>query len=191
MGHWCILRTGKRQTLRLAKTLAEDGYEVWTPAETKVMRVPRANVRREVTEPMLPGFLFARSTHLIDLLELSKLAVKPRRGAGCKDPAHDDFTVMRCNGRIPIIADRDLDDLRRIEARRPRKRASQPFAAGAIVRVTEGPATGMTGTVAGGDRKHTAVCFNGRFVVKIATSLLTLDQVNAMHSDFGVAVQAA
>ena len=74
---WFILRTAGRSTLSLAKTLAEDGFEVWTPARMQVIRVPRMNVRREVRLPLLPSFVFVRAPHLHDLLELASIGQAP------------------------------------------------------------------------------------------------------------------
>lgn len=168
---WCILRTSPRHTLRLTATLAEDGYEVWTPTETRRVRVPRMNVRRDVELPLMPSYIFARAGQIIDLIQLADMPVKPRRGL--RKPAHDGFRVMRCFGGIPTVSDADLKELRRIEARRtPVRKAARTFRKGAGVRVEGGSFGGMAGIVERGDRTHTLVCFNDRYVVKIPTCFL-------------------
>jgi transcription antitermination factor NusG len=171
---WCILRTKGGRTLRLAQTLAEDGYEVWTPVETRTLRIPRANARRQVKLPIMPSYVFAKAFQLIDLIQLADLAVKPRRGKGLMKPAHDNFRVMRCLGGIPFIPDAELNALRQLEAKlTPRQMAARTFGGGATVRVEGGSFGGMSGTVETSNRAQTTVRFGERFVVKIPTCILT------------------
>lgn len=178
---WCVLRTKSRHTLRLAQSLGEDGYEVWTPVETRMIRVPRMNVRREVRLPIMPSYVFAKAIQVIDLIQLANMPVKPRRGTGCRKPAHEDFRVMRSPAGIPAVSDEDLAELRKIEARlTPRKKAERSIAAGVSVRVDGGSFGGMSGIVESGDRGHTLVCFNDRYLVKIPTSIL-LETVAGEH----------
>lgn len=177
MTDWCILRTSKRHTMRLAETLTVDGYESWTPIETKMERVPHSNVRREVRRPILPGFVFARSAHLIDLLQLAAMPVKSRRGAGLREPAHADFRVMRAFGRIPLVAEKHLAKLREAEAKRtPRKRAAYSFPRNAAAKVKDGVYGGMVGIVDRSNPKETKLCFDGIWKVTIPTSLLEEDE---------------
>lgn len=171
---WVILRTSGRSTIRLAETLAIDGYEVWTPVETKSIRKARANVRRSVRLPMMPSYVFARSNHLIDLLEMAKGNDRPRRGSA---PAHASFSVMHWNEGIPVVGDRQLDQLRRLEAKRtPRAKADRALATGVNIRVKleGGSFAGMRGRVERSDHSTTLVCFDNRMTVKIATSLLSI-----------------
>jgi hypothetical protein len=178
---WCILRCQGRVTLRLAETLAKDGFETWTPREFRRIRIPRANVRREAELPLLPSYVFARSTHLIDLLELAAMPVKPRRGAGLLDPAHAGFTVMHWQDSIPLVEDRHLNGLRLLEAKRtPRQKAERRFPPGVSVRVMAagGSFAGMRGRVERSDTGTTLVCFDRRMTVKIATSLLLEEDIN-------------
>jgi transcription antitermination factor NusG len=173
MSDWCILRTANRSTLGLAGSLAKDGFTTWTPAETRSVRVPRRNVKREVRFPMLPSFVFARAAHLIDLLQLAEMPVKPRRGAGLLDAAHAAFHVMHLNDRIPVVADHDLANLRRIEARRQvRSRAPFAFPRDAAVRVKDGPFGGMTGVVVRSSEARTSLRFDGGWPVELPTLLL-------------------
>lgn len=177
-GDWIILRTASRSTLPLAKSLAEDGFDVWTPVETGVFNVPRANVKRTISRAMLPSYVFARAGHLYNLLQLASLP--SRRGPGLRRPAHESFSVMRCSDHIPLIADASLNALRKIEARRtPRQMAEEPLPVGCIVRVKAGSAgfEGMIGKVESGDRGTTLVCFNRRYTVEIPTSLLSVDEI--------------
>ena len=175
MTDWCIIRTAGRHTLGLAESLATDGFEVWTPVETRRMSVPRLNARREVVLPILPSYVFARSAHLVDLLVLAAMPVKPRRGAGLLQPAHSGFRVMRQGDRIPLIADRHLNGLRRIEERRtPIKRAAYSFPRNAAAKVCGGVFGGLVGVVDRSNRKVTVLRFGGGFPVEIPTTMLEL-----------------
>lgn len=164
-GSWIILRTSGRHTLRLASSLKDDGYEVWTPTEVKKIRIPRMNVRRSVTLPLLPSYVFAKAAHMIDLLQLSDRQFK----------AHADFSVMRMSDSIPLIGDEQLQSLRQLEARRtPLAKAQHKFDAGVEVRVKVegGSFAGMAGVIRKSDHGHSLVCFDGRLSVKIPTCLL-------------------
>lgn len=191
---WCIIRCQGRATLRLAQTLAEDGFEVWTPRETRRIRIPKFNVRREAVLPLIPSYVFVRSAHLIDLLELAAMPVKPRRqptglaaarrmasasGAELTLPAHASFSVMKSERGIPVVADRDLQALRTLEAKRTPRRKAEPLPPGVQVRVkTEGGSfAGMSGRVERSDEGVTLVCFDRRLTVKIPTSLLAVEQL--------------
>lgn len=177
---WIILRTSGPSTLPLAASLAEDGFETWAPVETGVFKVPRANVKRNITRAMLPSYVFARAVHLYDLLQIAALPNRQRRGPGMNKPAHESFSVMRSSDRIHFVADAALTALRKIEARRtPRQLAEEPLPVGCTVRVKPGSSgfDGMIGKVESGDRGSTLVCFNSRYTVEIPTSLLRLDEV--------------
>jgi transcription antitermination factor NusG len=185
---WIILRTCGRHTLRLAETLSEDGYEAWTPIETRAIRIPRANVRRTAKLPIMPSYVFAKAEHIIDLIQLSAMKPKPRRLSN--QPAHADFTVMHFHDRIPIIAEHHLQSLRTIEAKRtPRAKAAVRFEPGVQVKVrTEGGSfAGMKGRVERSDCGDTLVCFDSRLTVKISTSLLAPDEVGMVSPCFGLA----
>jgi transcription antitermination factor NusG len=164
---WCVLRTSGKNTLRLAQSLADEGMQVWTPKEERMVRVPRANVRRPVTLPIMPSYVFARATHLIDLLQI--IDRKKRL-----ESDHPDFSLMRLGDRIPIIADELLNGLRTIELKRVPRKRSIKLPAGLQVKVGEagGSFAGMHGRVERSDEGYTVVCFDNRMTVKISTYLL-------------------
>lgn len=170
MRKWCVLRTSARSTMRLATSLDKDGFSVWTPIEHRRIRIPRANVRREVTLPMMPSYVFADAEHLLDLLAITKLETS----------AHPSFSVMKRFDQIPVIADHDLEGLRTLERKRtPIRKARQALPLGAEVKIESGSFGGMKGTVERSDHMNTLVCFGDNFVVKIATSLLLADNVGS------------
>jgi hypothetical protein len=174
---WCILRTSGRSTIGLAESLSKDGYEAWTPVETRMVRSPGINARREVRLPIMPSYVFARVEHLIDLLQLADMPVKPRRGAGLMDPAHARFTVLHAFGRIPLVAERHLSELRRTEAKRtPIKRAAYSFPRNASTRVKDGAFAGLVGIVVRSTPAKTVLCFDGGFAVEIPTTLLDVPE---------------
>lgn len=180
MGDWIILRTKGRSTLSLAASLAEDGYEVWTPVQVKTVRIARANLRREVRLPLMASFVFARTRHLIDLLQLADMAVKPRRGNGLRQPAHPDFSVFHHNDQIPLVHDRHLEPLREAEHRRLPKSKLKPYASGADVRITKGSFEGLSGVVESSDGKSCKVwvsLFGRHHKVDISTFMLAPERL--------------
>lgn len=171
---WCILRTSGARTLPLASSLSAAGFDVWTPAETTSRRQPRSKTRVEREGPIMPTFVFARADRLEDLLQLLGQPLNP----------HPPFSVFRHGGRIPIIHDVEIGNLRDHEERArdrvrraKRKGYRHEFAQGERVRVPEGSFAGMTGVVQDGDGKFAFVSFGGALRVKIATFLLVADQV--------------
>ena len=178
---WFILRTAGRSTLSLAASLAEDGFEVWTPVRTERIRIPRKNVNREVRLPLLPSFVFARARHLVELLELASMTEKPRRGAErgrSSRPAHRAFSVFHYLDQIPMIADRHLEPLRQKELALVPKKDGPRFDRGARVRVGSGAFEGLKGRVERCKSGYALVIFDDfKNPAKIPTFLLREDQV--------------
>lgn len=180
---WCILRTSGRTTIGLSESLSKDGFEVWTPVETRKVTVPRANVKREVRLPIMPSYVFAASHHLADLIMLGSLPVRPRRGAGLMEAAHAAFHVLHCFGGIPIIEDRHLSSLRRLEAKRtPIRRAAYAFPLNSEAKVNEGIYGGMKGVVLRSSLAATTLDFGNGWRTQIPTSILSPADVE-QHSN--------
>lgn len=202
MSDWCILRCSGRHTMGLAESLAKDGFEVWTPIETVRIRVPRMNAKREVRLPIMPSYVFARARHLIDMLEMSGVNARAlmRKASGhtprdvkigdtipfdaamlkaiIAAKAHPSFTVVRTGEKLEMVEERHLKRLRELEQRRtPLLKASEPLQIGIGVKLTRGGFQGMAGKVERSDCKHTIVSINDRYTVKIATSLLDLNEL--------------
>lgn len=177
---WCILRTAAPRTIALYRSLLGAGYETWTPIETINRRRPRSRTQDELETPILPTFLFARAAHLPDLMAIPALAFNP----------HPSFSLFRYDGRIPLVADREIEGLRKFEDRARIahvKSQGRTFKRGEHVRVEEGAFMGMSGVVENGDGKFAMVAFAGSMRVKIATWLLNADGVNACTSLMGAA----
>lgn len=190
-GDWVILRTSGRHTMRLAASLSEDGFEAWTPVETKRIRIPRMNVRRDIALPLMPSYVFVKAHHLIDLIQLAIMPFKPRRSKG--QPAHVDFSVMRYHDSIPTIGDQQLNELRKLEAKLTPRKKAQRFSNGVEVRVKVegGSFAGMQGKVERSDEGMTLVCFDGRLSVRIATCLLDGNDLRFERSVTGTAARRA
>lgn len=194
MADWCILRTNGRHTLRLADTLAEAGFDVWTPIETKRIKVPRMTAKRDVRLPLLPSFVFAQKPQMADLIALSQQHRKEYRVFDIEKHRwvtrlHPDFSLFHYFDRIPIVSDEALNPLRRIARRRTAKPSARPLEYGQAVKAGElaGSYQGMVGKVERSNEKMTLVCFgSGLFSnVEIPTSYLIADGVCGNQSAVG------
>lgn len=169
-GMWCVLRTSGGRTLALAKSLADAGLEAWTPSTKQERRRPRSKASMEIDAPILPTFVFARASHLPDLLAAASSPVNP----------HPAFSVFRYCGKFPLIGDVEIAGLRGEEERgrvRRLRSTRRTFDRDASVRVPDGPFAGMSGVVRDCDGKYAMVSFNGGWQVKIATFLLEADTI--------------
>jgi transcription antitermination factor NusG len=113
----------------------------------------------------------------------------------CPHPA---FSIFRYGGRIPLVNDGDIANLHSVEdhARQRLERARlkqhrQVFPVGSPVKLQHGAFAGMSGVVQGGDGKYAVVAFNRSLSVKIATFLLSPDDVEQKEPNLGTAAKAA
>lgn len=174
---WCILRTSAARTLPLAASLGDAGFAVWSPVEHRKVRASRG--RKAVVQrscPITPTFVFARAESLPDLYAVLAMPLSP----------HPSFSIFHYAGRVPLIADREIANLRQIEARAQLGKLKEQryvYPKGAVVDVKHGAFTGLTGVVEGGDGKTAVVNFGGLFgAVKIATFLIRSDAVRSEPS---------
>jgi hypothetical protein len=179
---WCILRTSGRYTLPLAASLRKAGFEAWTPSYVQQRRLPRAKARAERPMPLLPTFVFAKARHVPDLVLLADDPTKD----------HEGFSVFRYLGRIPLIADVELEALRTEENRAAPKQKQRVYREGEAVKLSQGSFAGLPGVVQdGGDRRYTFVAFGGTMRVKISTFLLRSDEAYRLQPATGTAARAA
>lgn len=177
---WCILRCSAARTLLVAASLAGAGIEVWTPSEIQQRRRGRNRDRVECEIAIMPTFVFARAAQLGGLFAILASPLNP----------HPAFSIFRFHGRIPLVAERDVAALRRVEekARTRRLRSERKvIPVGANIRMSEGGFAGMSGIVEESDGKFALVAFGGSFRVKIATFLLGTDEVQELQAREGVA----
>jgi len=183
-GQWCILRTGGSRTLPLVRSLAGVGLDVWTPIAMTERRKGRSRVRVEAAAPILPTFVFARADDLSELLAIETALTSQ----------HPQFSLFRYAGRIALIADAELAQLRTEESRAAlarRRKERHVFEKGARVTVPDGAFTGLTGIVEdGGNGKFTLVIFN-QLPIRIASFLLKADDVQKAKPIKGIAAQVA
>lgn len=167
--HWVILRCSARLTLRVAEAVNGEGIAAWTPSEVSRPRIPKRRARVTLCRPILPRFVFADASRLLELLAMSH---RPLAG----------FTLMADGLRYAVVADGALHALRKEEGRRERNRLrngkSQPLARGKRVAMPKGAWEGLTGIVERSNGKVTKVDL-GRFSVEIDTWLLARDSVEA------------
>ncbi|ARR55344.1 hypothetical protein HY78_18805 [Rhizorhabdus wittichii DC-6] len=193
-GRWCILRTSPGRTLGLATALSAAGFTAWTPRQTQTRRRPRSKITFEVEVAIAPTFVFVRAEHVRDLAAAEAALVNPF-------PA---FSIFRHGGRIPLIADGEVEGLRREEERnreiweraqeRARlkaertKRKRKRLVLGQRVRFgEEGAFAGLSGTVEKGGDRFVLGAFGQGFRMKIATWLLSADDVEQTQPNLGAA----
>jgi len=175
---WCILRTSGGRTLKLARSLADAGFDVWSPMQTATRRRGRTRERVEFDAPIMPTFVFARAAQLTDII----------RALAAPSSRHPPFSIFRHAGRIPLIAEREIAHLRAEEAkwrdraaRAAAKASRHDFVAGQRVRVDQPAFAGLEGIVEEGGDQFALVAFNGAVRLKIATFLLRTDEVQSEH----------
>ena len=195
---WIILRMAGSRTLAVAHSLAIAGFEVWTPTETQIKRVGRARDRSDLPVAIMPTYVFARATQLVDLIQITKQPVSP----------HPQFSVFSYHDRFPVVADAELATLKAMERRDMERRAAEAAEAlsrsmrlteGTGVRLDDGPFQGLVGQVVEASRgQFTLVAFPGfALPVKFSTHQLNrLDtdssvQVQGVKSEQGTAARAA
>lgn len=150
-GTWCILRTRGSQTIPLAQALSTQ-FAAWTPVETIRLRLPRRKAKAERTQPIMPTYVFADAAHLPRLVEMSQ--VDGRIGP--------DFSVMRHNGRFPLIAADELAHLRTPNKARQRfQTPSRCPVPGEPVSFAGGAFAGLTGAIHAVKGRHVLVAFPG------------------------------
>jgi hypothetical protein len=174
LGQWCILQTAGADTLRVVEALTEEGLCVWAPVRWATARKPITRSRYDKPHPIMAGYVFGDAGHVGDFLHLSSI----RR----RDIPHFWFLEGEVVGSTPLIADSELDGLRRAEARlramfdaEKRKEAKPPtFDPGTKVRMEEGAYAGLSGVVEQMHGKGEAVVFIPEYnrAIKVASFLL-------------------
>lgn len=185
---WCILRTSGSRTLKLHGSLAASGIEAWTPWRTQAKRVPRSKLKTKTRVPILPTFVFVKACHLPSLV------------AALTDPLspHPSFSLFQHVGRVPLIADHEIDGLREAAEGETQRRTAfgvigkpRKFDDGDEVAVPEGAWTGLSGLVEDCDGRFALVCFHGRVRIKISTSILQPVALRGRKPSGGTAAIAA
>lgn len=170
---WCILTTNNRRTLRLAQSLSDAGIEAWSPRAVRKRKISKMHMGfREVEEPIMPGFVFARARHVSELAAVIALPNSP----------HPMFRIFQHGGRAPVISDIQIGSLHDAEnkSKRARRKALRhSVAVGTMVQPTEGICAGLTGVVEEVKGKNAFVNFGGAHRFQIATWLLIDEESDA------------
>jgi hypothetical protein len=191
---WCILRTAGPRTLPLARSLADAGFEAWTPIFVERRRKPRSKAITETDTAGMPTFVFVPDRYRADLLRLL-LPHAPN--------PHPPFSLFRYYGAVVTIEDRELHRLRSIEAdrklksderlRRATRRLKQhgePFGQGETVRFATGALAGISAMVEESDGRRTRVTLHlfGRISqVEVETSQLRGELLSSAQPEQGAA----
>jgi transcription antitermination factor NusG len=174
---WCILRTAGARTLPLTQSLNAAGIQAWTPTAMVKRRKHRSPGHVEVQAPMLPTFVFVHADHLPELKRMARSPINP----------HPAFSVFRFDGRVPEIADREIEALRIVERRAVPRRRRPTLQVGTLIRPDEGAYAGLEGVVQQSDGRFTLVAFGGWMEVQIETLRLIGDEVGTAQPVMGVA----
>lgn len=173
LGSWCILRMASADTLKVTQSLKGAGFDVWTPTEPRIGRMPKTRARYDKQHAIMPSYAFARVEHIDELL---RVAMLPGR-------QHPGFTVFHYRGGVPVIADCQLGPLRAEQARTEavfekarRKTIKGPILGrGTEVQLPEGAFEGLSGIVEDQQGQFTLVNVDvlGRTTtIKVASLLL-------------------
>ncbi len=164
MTDWIILRTAPSKTLALAASLAEAGFEAWTPMVARVWREGESRTRKSEVVHGTPGYVFTRSERLAEMLGLSRTPalrymVWDAELKRMVSRGHPAFTVMPDAVGYAAVSDRELEYLRRAERRDRPKQLTRPYRPGEEIRVIDGPYQGLSGVVAGVYGVHVEIEF--------------------------------
>lgn len=190
LGSWCILRMASADTLSVMDALALKGFEVWTPVDRRIGRMPRTRKEYDKRFALMPSYVFAHVSGMDELLRLAMLPSKdvPR------------FSMFRHQGGFPLIAEADLSELRSEEKRRlgifERWRISRMkapiFSPGTEVLMAEGGFAGLLGKVVGSQGRYTLVDIPGfDQPLKISSLLLSEQSLREADNEFSTAAKAA
>lgn len=166
MTSWIILRTAGHTTLRLAASLAEAGFETWTPVETVTLRARRGHKREEVPSPLMPGYAFAQAERKMELLALShspaliyQIWDSSQRRMVTKGYPH--FTLFRPLGGHDEVPEAQLANLRRLDGLRRPKGPLRQWEQGDRIRLTDGAYAGLSGEVLRWFGEQTTIAIDG------------------------------
>lgn len=181
LSRWCILRTASPRTMPLARSLAEAGFEAWTPTDHITRRVPRGDRVERFLVPLMPSYVFVREHHLPALREIERADVR----------LHPAFSVWKYAGDTLYVRHAALHPLRAEQQRRylaslpkqPHARTKdhgEPYAPGDRFAYPDGPFAGLMCEVEESNGRITTVSvtlFGRRTPLKRETSQLRANGV--------------
>lgn len=186
---WAILRMAATSTLRVAQSLADAGFDTWTPAE-EIQKTVRGKI--EWTKvPMLPTFVFADASRLVELVALARCPMTYQVWDSAQQRMTTKgtpfFRLFQVDGDIETIPGRELEPLRRIEGRRKRKPRGKPrdWIVGDRVRLTEGAYEGLRGRIVEVKGKRVVVFIPGSSFSFEVSAFVPIPDVDGV-TDFSV-----
>lgn len=151
-GDWCILRTSGAKTLPLMRSLAEAGFNAWTPTEHIRRRVPRGKSTEYRIVPLSPTYVFVQAHHLPDLRGIERSEIT----------RHPPFSIFRHYGNTVFVRHGTLHPLLALQqdsyrsslpmtGRSPGKPRGEQYQEGDKVKLTTGAFTGFDAYVKSSD----------------------------------------
>lgn|SRR3990167_5229754 len=145
---WLSLRCNSSKTKMLATSLSGFGLSAWTPIQCRMKRVPRSSVRRKVSIPFLPSFVFLPADEV-------KSAINIRNTLKCPN-----FSIMKVMGKVALFPESSLDNLKNISDEKPIVECDC-LVVGAYVKILASGFEGICGTIVGKSNQK------GDFLVEI------------------------
>lgn len=152
MKQWCILRMGAGATLRLVRSLLDNGFEAWTPVATE-QRSHRRHLPRETVETaLMPSFAFVNAERIDDLVVVMHRDTMLYRVWDNEAGKHitrgcPSFTLFHSSAGYALLPDAALDPLRAATLRHKPEGKPMVFFEGDRVKMSEGGFAGLYGTV--------------------------------------------
>jgi hypothetical protein len=177
-------------TLAVHDSLKRAGFEVWTPVERRIARMPRTKARAERDLALLPTYVFADARKIE---ALARLANVPNRD-------HPRFAMFKHQGGYPLVSDSALEALRGEETRKRgifeklknKGRKGPTFGLGSLVKANSGGFEGLSGVVEGARGQYTLVSYAGfHKPIAIASLLLLPDVATDEKAHDAIAARAA
>lgn len=178
---WCILRMGAGATLRLVRSLVDNGFEAWTPVVIEYTHARRGYERESIERALMPSFAFVTVDRFADLIDLMNTDTQLYR---VWDPeagkmvtcGFAKFTIFHGENGYALVSDRQLDPLRAAAASHKFERKPDVFFEGDRVKMSDGGFAGLYGTVLHQFGKYVTVRFDEWNVpVKILAEVLQRD----------------
>lgn len=149
---WCILRTAGAKTMPLVRSLADAGFDAWTPTEHVRRRIPRGKSTEHRIVPLAPTYVFVRGIHLSELQAIERAEITP----------HPRFSIFRHYGNTVFVKHATLDPLLALQqdsylaslpatGRKPGKPRGLHYEVGDKVKLTAGAFTGFEAFVESSD----------------------------------------
>lgn len=173
MTDWCILLPSPANgagTLRLLDSMTEADIDAWAPVELKLIKGKDEPERSAI----LPGFVFARAVHMVDLHDLAHSPAKIYRVWNSVKrrmvvKSHPYFRMFRNEDGYSLVPEAALVHLRRAERKRKPRGLVKTYHVGDPVRILGAGFDGLDGVVIATQGKKATIAFDGKGFIRDAT----------------------